>query len=210
MISPRRVTLTVVPKREDSTWRDREIVASLMAKDPTAAVIAYRRFAPRVFGIVQRAMGPGADAEDFTQDIFLRVFARIHTLRDPDALGSFVLSVALRVIKWQLRQRRVRRILNLTDDGHVPEGSSPGLDIEARAALRKFYGLMEQLPVNQRTVFSLRQIEGMDLQEIADAVGVSRATVKRRLSRARDRLINKIRLDSALKAYVPGRTSNEA
>ena len=69
---------------------------------------------------------------------------------------------------------------------------------------------MEQLPVNQRTVFSLRQIEGNDLQEIADAVGVSRATVKRRLSRARNRLINKIRLDSALKAYVPGRTSNEA
>jgi RNA polymerase sigma-70 factor (ECF subfamily) len=210
MTAPRRATLTVVPKRDETAWRDRELGTALMAKDPTAAVIAYRRFAPRVFGIVQRAMGPGADAEDVTQDIFLRVFARIHTLRDPDALGSFVLSVALRVIKWQLRQRRVRRILNLTDDGHVPEGSNPGLDSEAREALRKFYGLMEQLPVNQRTVFSLRQIEGMDLQEIADAVGVSRATVKRRLSRARDRLINKIRLDSALKAYVPGRTSNEA
>ncbi len=209
MPEPRRATLTVVPKRNETAWGNRELVAALLARDSTAAVVVYRQFAPRVFGVVQRAMGPSADAEDLTQDIFLRVFARIHTLRDPDALGSFVLSVAIRVIKWQLRQRRVRRILNLTDDGHVPEGSDPGLDSEAREALRKFYDLMEQLPVNERTVFSLRQFEGMDLQAIADAVGVSTATVKRRLSRARNRLMNKIRLDSGLKAYVPEKTSNE-
>ena len=210
MNAPRRATLTVVPKPDESTWRDRELVAALVTRDPRAAVIAYRRFAPRVFGIVQRALGPGADAEDLTQDIFLRVFARIHTLRDPDALSSFVLSVALRVIKWQLRQRRVRRILNLTDDGHVPEASGSALDSEAREALRKFYSLMGQLPTDERTVFSLRQIEGMDLQEIADVVGVSLATAKRRLSRARGRLINKIQSDSALKAYVPGNSGHDA
>jgi len=185
-------------------------VAALLAKDPTASVIVYRRFAPRVFGIVQRALGLGADAEDLTQDIFLRVFARANTLRDPDALSSFVLSVAIRVIKWQLRQRRVRHILKLTDDGHVPEPSMAALDGEAREALRMFYGLLEQVPTDERTVFSLRRIEGMDLQEIADVLGVSLATVKRRLSRAHGRLISKIQSDSALKAYVPGHTSHEA
>ncbi len=204
MNSSRRATLTVVPKREEPAWRDRELVAALVARDTTAAVVAYRRFAPRVYGIVQRALGPGADAQDVTQDVFLRVFARVHTLRDPDALGSFVLSVALRVIKWQLRQRRVRRILSLTHDGDVPEASVPGLDSEGREALRKFYRLLEQLPADERTVFTLRQIEGMDLQQIASAVGVSLATVKRRLSRARERLIHKIRLDATLLPYVPG------
>lgn len=210
MTAPGRATLTVVPKHDESKWQDSELVAALVAKDPTAAVVAYRRFAPRVFGIVQRVLGPGADAEDLTQDIFLRVFARIHTLRDPDALKSFVFSVALRVVKWQLRQKRVRRILTLTDDGRVPEASQAALDGEAREALRKFYGLMEQLPIDERTVFALRRIEGMDLQEIADAVGVSLATVKRRLSRAHERLTRRIQSDSALTAYVRGNTSHDA
>jgi RNA polymerase sigma-70 factor (ECF subfamily) len=128
----------------------------------------------------------------------LRVFARIHTLRDPDALSSFVLSIALRVIKWQLRQRRVRRILHLTDDGVPPEIAVPGLDSEARQALARLYKFLDTLPVEERTVFVLRH------------VGMSLATVKRRLSRARNHLTSRLQVDSALRAYAPRVTTNDA
>src|ERR1700690_1092081 len=210
MTAAHRATLTVVPKGDASTWRDRELVSALLARDASAPVIAYRRFAPRIFGIVQRSLGPSSDAEDLTQDIFLRVFARIHTLRDPDALSSFVLSIALRVIKWQLRQRRVRRILHLTDDGMPPEIAVPGLDSEARQALARLYKFLDTLPVEERTVFVLRQIEGMDLQEVSVAVGMSLATVKRRLSRARNHLTSRIQVDSALRAYAPKVMTDDA
>lgn len=210
MTATHRATLTVVPKRDERLWKDREMVAALLARDARAPVIAYRRFAPRIFDIVQRSMGPNCDAEDLTQDIFLRVFARVHTLRDHDAFSSFVLSVALRVIKWQLRQRRVRQILRLTDTGAVPEIAVPGLDSEARQALRCLYRFLDTLPVDQRTVFVLHHIEGMDLQDVAVAIGMSLATVKRRLSRARDRLTSRIQVDSALRAYSPGVTTNDA
>ena len=204
MTATHRATLTVVSKRDESLWRDRELVAALLARDAQAPIIAYRRFAPRIFGIVQRSLGIGGDAEDLTQDIFLRVFARVHTLRDPDAFSSFVLSVALRVIKWQLRQRRVRQILRLTDNGIVPEIAVPGLDSEARQALTRLYQFLDTLPVEERTVFVLRQIEGMDLQDIAAAIGMSLATVKRRLSRARERLTCRIQVRLSTACVLAG------
>jgi RNA polymerase sigma-70 factor (ECF subfamily) len=209
MTATQRATLTVVPKGEGSAWRDRELVAALLAHDAHAPIIAYRRFAPRVFAIVQRTVGPSADAEDLTQDIFLRVFSRVHTLRDPDAFSSFVLSVTLRVIKWQLRQRRVRRIMRLSDDGRVPEIAVPGMDSEARQGLARLYRFLDTLPVEERTVFVLRQMQGMDLQEVAGVIGMSLATVKRRFTRARDRLNARIRVDSALRAYSSGATSHD-
>jgi len=169
--------------------------------DASAPILTYRKYAPRIFGIVQRSMGPAADAEDITQDIFLRVFSRVHTLRDPDAFGSFILSVALRVIRWQIRQRRVRRIMHLTDDGHLPETAVPAQDSEARQALDQLYRFLDTLSAEERTVFVLRLIEGMYLQEIAGALGISMATVKRRLRRAIDRLNSKVKIDGALRAY---------
>src|SRR5450432_812102 len=154
MVSARRAHLTVVPADNGPTWTDRELVAALLAREPRAAVETWRKYAPRVFGVVERTLGLAPDAEDITQDIFLRVFSRVHTLREPEAFGSFVLSVALRVIKQQLRSRRVRRILHLT--GHVPDQPVPGLDIEARGTLRRFYDVLDTMPAGERFVFAWR------------------------------------------------------
>ena len=59
---------------------------------------------------------------------------RIHRIDDPGALGSFVFSVALRIVKWELRRRRVRRILHLTDTGVLPEQRVEPADSEGREA----------------------------------------------------------------------------
>ena len=79
-----RAYLTVVPAKGGKPQTDRELVAALLAHEPGAPALAFRKYAPRIFGIVQRMLGASGDAEDVTQDIFLRVFSRVHTLRDPD------------------------------------------------------------------------------------------------------------------------------
>jgi len=209
MTATHRATLIVVPKGEGS-YSDRELVRALRAHDVKACVLTYRKYAPRIFGIVQRAIGPDSDVQDLTQDIFLRVFSRIHTLRKPEALSSFILSVAIRVIKWQLRQRRVRRILHLTPDGIVPEIAVPANDPDARQALRRLYGVLDSLPVQERTVFVLRHVEGMDLQEIATVAGVSLATVKRRLQKGTARVNERVQSDNALSSFASKVRSDEA
>src|SRR5450432_365942 len=179
MVSARRSHLSVVLGGNGQPWSDRELVAALLAGDPRAAAQTWRKYAPRVFGVVERTLGLASDVEDVTQDIFLRVFSRVHTLREPEAFGSFVLSVALRVIKWHLRSRRVRKILHLV--AHVPDLPIPGVDLEARRTLRKFYEVLDALPADERMVFALRHIEGMTLSEVADANKISLSTAKRRL-----------------------------
>lgn len=206
MTTARRAYLTVVPPAEGSHRTDAELVAALLARDPSAPVLAFRKYAPRIFGIVQRTLGASSDAEDVTQEIFLRVFSRVHTLRDPEAFSSFVLSVALRVIKWHLRQRRVRKILHLVE--LVPEVSVPGLDIDARRTLRRFYEVLDTLPADERFVLALRHVEGMTVNEIAESAQISRSTVKRRLNKATARLSVKLAADPALAPYSPRMNSD--
>ena len=134
--------------------------------------------------IVSRAIGPDAEVEDVTQEIFYRLFSRIRTLRKPEALRSFVISFAIRIVKWELRRRRARRWLTLSETGDVPDEQLMVMDAENRYALRRLYSLLDRLSTRERLVLVLRHVEGMTLEEIADAMELSLATVKRGLRRA--------------------------
>jgi RNA polymerase sigma-70 factor (ECF subfamily) len=163
---------------------DAELVRAFSNGESWAARAIWRRHAPMVFRLLERALGPNGEAEDLTQDVFLSTFARLQTLRDGERLRSFIYSVALRTLKWELRRRRVRRILHLSDNGQLPDLPVRGVDSEARQILAHFYALLERLDVNDRAAFVLRHMEGLALEEIAERMGVSLATAKRWVSRA--------------------------
>ena len=163
---------------------DADLVHAFARGERWAARAIWRRYAPMVFRLLERALGPNGEAEDLTQDVFLSTFARLPTLRDGEALRSFIYSVALRTLKWELRRRRVRRILHLSDDGQLPELPVRGVDSEARQTLAHFYALLERLGVNDRAAFVLRYMEGLKLEEVAERMGVSLATAKRWVGRA--------------------------
>jgi RNA polymerase sigma-70 factor (ECF subfamily) len=154
-----------------------------------------------VYRLLERALGPNGEAEDLTQDVFLSTFAGLTELRNTDALRSFIYSVALRTLKWELRRRRVRRILLLSDTGKLPDLPVRAVDSEARQILARFYELLENLGVNERAAFVLRYMEGFKLEEIAERMGVSLATVKRWVSRASRQVFSLVKADSDLSAY---------
>lgn len=164
-----------------------------------------------VFRLMKRVLGPDADVEDLTQDVFMRVFAKVPGLRQPDALRSFVFSVAVRTLKSELRRRRVRRVFALSQaDEGAGTTSVDALDAEARQALRRFYALLDRLSAVERAAFVLRHVEEMKLEEIADALGVSLATVKRRIDRAARVISRHVDRDPALSAYrIYGRGTDE-
>jgi RNA polymerase sigma-70 factor (ECF subfamily) len=167
---------------------DVNLALALIAGEPGAPQVAWDRYAPLVHRIVSRALGPEAEVEDVTQEIFYRLFTRIRSLRKPEALRSFVVSFALRIVKWELRRRRARRWLTLSETGEVPDDQLLFVTADSRYALRRLYRLMDQLPTRERLVLVLRHVEGMTLEEIAEAMEISLATVKRALRRASTRL----------------------
>jgi RNA polymerase sigma-70 factor (ECF subfamily) len=191
--------MTAAPA-EDSASPDAELARALMAGEAASAEKVWSRFAPVVHGIVSRALGPDAEVEDVTQEIFYRLFSRIGTLRKPEALRSFVVSFAIRIVKWELRRRRARRWLTLSETGEVPEQALLFMSAENRYALRRLYVLLDRLSARERLVLVLRHVEGMTLEEIADAMELSLATIKRVLRRATMRLSVLVEADAALKA----------
>ena len=177
-------------------------LSALIRGAPWAAEEAWNRYAAMVHDLLRRGMGPGADLDDVVQEVFLRLFRKVRTLRDATALRSFVFSIAARVMRWQLRRRMIRRWVGLSESGILPEVSQPPLDVEAREALRRLYTLLEKLSPLDRTIFVLRQSEELSLPEIATAVEMSLSTVKRRLGRTSARVARLVRADPLLSTYV--------
>jgi RNA polymerase sigma-70 factor (ECF subfamily) len=152
-----------------------------------------------------RAVGPRADVEDLTQEVFLRVFSRIGNLREAQALQEFVMAVAVNTLKGDLRRRWVRRNVLLSKDGSVPDIEDRGADPEAREALARCYAILDKLRARERAAFVLRYMEERTLEEVAKGLGVSLRTVKRLLTRAAERVSKHVGNDDGLRSFFERR-----
>jgi RNA polymerase sigma-70 factor (ECF subfamily) len=191
-----------------SATDDLELADALVAGEPWAATVTWNKHAPMVFGFLRRALGPNADVEDLTQEVFVGLFAGARSLRHREALRSFIYSIAVRTLKWELRRRRARAVLHFSGFDQLPDQPVPALDAESRQALRRFYAILDRLGAQERTAFVLRHMEGFKLDEVARALGVSLATAKRRLARASAIVSRHVDRDPALAPYLPARDAS--
>ncbi len=188
---------------------DAALTAALVAKEPAAAGAAWDHFAPLVRSLLWQSLAVGADVDDLTQDVFLHLFRRIGGLRDPNALRSFVVGIAIRVARSELRRRRVRRWLRLTDTGELPDAASAGADHGAREALQRLYAILDKMDDEARLAFVLRYVQGLELTEVAAALGTSLATVKRRIAHVHERIAIHARGDACLAPFLDGRATED-
>jgi RNA polymerase sigma-70 factor, ECF subfamily len=168
------------------------------------------RCAPAVGRVLAKALGPGLEIEDLTQEVFLRVFVRLPSLRDPSALRAFVLAVAMNVLKWELRRRWIGRRVRLSVTGALPDIESTSVDTEARHALRRCYRIFDSLPATERLAFVLRYMEGMTIFEVAAALEVSVSTAKRWVSRGASRVAEQVAGDPDLRGFFAGEGEGHA
>ncbi len=138
--------------------------------------------------------------------MFLVGLTTLARLRNPDAVRSWLVGIAVHKAKKQIRDRRRARRLESTAPSDLPERTAPSTPPEASDALRATYRVLGQLPVDERIAFALRHIDGMELTELAVAVGASLATVKRRLRRAHDGFVTLAHDEGALEGWLDERT----
>jgi RNA polymerase sigma-70 factor (ECF subfamily) len=197
-----RAPLRIVPRGGEPPLGDDVLADALIAGEPWAATAMWDKHSPMVYRFLQRSLGLAADVDDLTQDVFFGVYSNVRSLRDRDALRSFILSVAIRKLRSELRRRRVRHIFQLTRFDQLPDQPVPALDAESRQALRRFYAILDRLDAQERCAFVLRYMEGFKLEEVADALEVSLATAKRRLQRASAFVSRQVARDPALAPYA--------
>jgi len=200
----REARLFLVPSGIPQEVDDATLVHKLIDQHPQAARLIWQRFAPMVHRMLRRSLGPDEDVEDLAQEVFMCVFQKASSLREPQALKAFVITVTAFTVRGELRRRWSRRWLRR----QRPE-TSRGLlvsnqDVESREALRRFYQILDRVGSQDRTAFVLRFIEGMPLEDVAAALDVSVATAKRRLARVWDRVVLLAERDSALVDYLSG------
>lgn len=189
---------------EERPPKDADLVRALRAGDPGAPAALWTRYSPSVGRVLAKALGPTLEIEDLTQEVFLRVFGRLPSLRDPSALRAFVLAVAMNVLKWELRRRWIGRRVRLSGTGKLPDIESTSTDAEARNALQRCYRILDSLPTKERMAFVLRYMEGMTIEEVAEAIGVSISTAKRWVGRGAAKVAEQVTSDADLCSFFAG------
>lgn len=198
-------TSTVVPIA--AARSDADVVRAAQGGDRHAMGVLYDRHAPYVQRVIRRVLGADVETADLLQDTFLAAFRGLARLREPDQFRGWIAQIAINTVRSRLRRRRALRWLSF--GAELPEVEVVALDPSARQALRRAYAILEKLPVEERLVFSLCHLEGMTMDELAQACGVSVATAKRRLARARERVEKLARHDPALNGLVASEDDHE-
>ncbi len=191
-----------ISERVGAKTDDETLVRETLAGKRWAQREVWYRFAPMVLGLLRRSLSARHDHDDLAQEVFLRVFRRLHTLEKTAALRSFIYSVAVRVVSEEIRHfyvlKRARNQLELM----ARDAGCAGADFEARERLLRVQRVLEGLKDKYRAVFVLRHVEGMELLEIAAGLDISLATVKRYLVKATVAVDKAFSKDEGLRASL--------
>jgi len=167
-----------------------DLVARAQAGDQTAFRELYRQHAGRVYALCLRLTGNDGDAEDRTQDVFVRLWDKLRSFRGDSAFSSWLHRLAVNVVLNERRttSRRERRVMPAEDPAALEKhrgNPTEGLSIDLERAIA-------ELPDGAREVFVLYDIEGYGHGEIAQLVGIAEGTSKAQLFRARRLLREKL------------------
>lgn len=180
---------------------DHALLRALGRGDRGAAAALFDRYAALVERTMARILGADSELADAVQEAFLRMLHSVHAVRDPQALPEWVIRVTVCTAVDALRRRRRRRWLLLEPVESI-EQDGVEADLEGREALKATYAVLDRLSIEDRTVFALRMIDGMELRQVAAACDCSLATVKRRLERAEARFAVLARKQPALGSWM--------
>jgi RNA polymerase sigma-70 factor (ECF subfamily) len=173
-----------------------DLTRALLEGRRGAAPLAWRRFYPIVISTLRRLLGPGDDLPDLAQDVFARFFVKLRDLRKHGSIRAFVTGIAFRRAREEIKRRRVRRTSAPLVLHHLNEISLARIaDPERRHAAARLYRMMSALNENDRTAYTLRFVEGLELNEIAKVLKVSLSTVRRCIRRASEQLDRLVKLD---------------
>lgn len=183
---------------------DRAIVTGLRAGQGGAGAALYDRYDVQVRRVLIRVLGPDSEIKDLVQDVFVAAIDGIDRLQDPDAMRGWLTSIAVHVARGEIRRRTRARWFPLFAGDELPEVEAPVASAETDEAVRTTYRVLGKLPADERIAFALRFVDGMDLNEVAEAAGVSLATIKRTLARAQKKFGTMARTYPELSEWLEG------
>jgi RNA polymerase sigma-70 factor (ECF subfamily) len=185
------------PTPRPASVDDAELVGRIARHDQAAFEVLMRRYNGKLFRVARAILKDDAEAEDALQEAYLDAYRHIGEFRGQARLGTWLTRIVINQALMRLRKHRRDRVVVPFEDGCATEPERAETDVadersesppaatlraEIRRALER---RIDELPMAFRTVFVMREVEDMTVEETAECLSIPSATVRTRLFRAR-------------------------
>lgn len=172
-------------KEPDPRQADLDLVRRAAAGETDAFDRLYSAHVGRVYAVCLRMAADVAEAERFTQDVFVKFWQALPSIRGDSRIATWLHRVAVNVVLNDRRgaRRREARVAQVEDPGVLP-----GAVVEQRGGAEERLALenaIQTLPAGARAVLLLHDVEGYTHEEIGEMCGIAAGTAKAQLHRAR-------------------------
>jgi RNA polymerase sigma-70 factor (ECF subfamily) len=187
-----------VPSPALSQANDLELAARTARGDQAAFEAMMRRYNGKLFRIARSILKDDTEAEDALQDAYLQAYRRIEEFRGDAQLATWLTRIVINQALMRLRKQKRERVVIPFKDRSAPSATDKEIedvaDLQAespssatlRAEVRRMLERrIDELPVAFRTVFVMREVEDMTVQDIAACLSIPETTVRTRCFRAR-------------------------
>jgi RNA polymerase sigma-70 factor (ECF subfamily) len=174
------------PVAAPTALSDEEVVGRVLAGDLSLFEILMRRYNQRLFRVARGILADDGEAEDVVQEAYVRAFRELASFRGEALFSTWLTRIACHEALARARKRR--RLVSITG-GEPPDrpsaASGPERELENRELQAVLQEAVEILPDPLRSVFCLREVEGLSTEETGDALGLTVENVRVRLHRAK-------------------------
>jgi len=167
-----------------TTPSDKTLIQAVFAGDKAAYEKLYDRYAPLVRAVCYDMTGNLADAQDLTQDVFMRAYEKLEHLRNSESFGKWLIGIArLRCKEWQRRKLRYRDM-----KPELKNVASIIADPSNDGQIKRLREMITTLPEKERLALHAFYLQGSSAEAARRILGLSRSGFYRVLERARKRL----------------------
>ena len=181
---------------------DQALVERVQAGEKRAFDLLVRKYQHRIISVVTRYVSDWSEAQDVAQEAFIRAYRAIGAFRGDSAFYTWIYKIAINTAKNHLVSKGRRPPIGdiAIDDAVQLEGASqlrdratPERELLRQEIERTVFDTVEQLPEELRTAITLREVDGLSYEEIAEAMDRPIGTVRSRIFRAREAIDEKLR-----------------
>jgi len=176
--------------------KDEELLKRVAQNDEQAFCELFTRYKNKVFNLVYRYVGTYYEAEELTQDIFLKVYNSVHKFRGESRFSTYLYRIAVNVCK-NYKRKKQPTVVSIEDpeistDLSAPASSEPDAILAEKKKRVIIQEVLDSLPPNQKTAFILSKYENYSYAQIAEIMKISVSAVESLLFRAKQNLKKKL------------------
>jgi RNA polymerase sigma factor RpoE len=201
-IAPARETRGTEADELSDLDTDLDLVNRVQKGDRRAFDILVRKYQHRVLGLIGRYISDWAEAQDVAQDAFIRAYRAIPNFRGESAFYTWLYKIAVNTAKNHLVSQRRRPqgadveledAVYLESASRLKDSSTPERELLRQEIEQNVFAAVESLPEDLRMAITLREVDGLSYEQIAEVMNCPIGTVRSRIFRARDAIDQRIR-----------------